>query len=258
MVELPAASGILELQAERRCDVAIDPLRLSAVDRVGQPGMATQSACMLTRTSSGTLGYLDGLFGPPWVIKGILGAFWMIGPHTGGSVGFRPHDAVIVTFRRDSDADAVTITAFRLVAAAAVTDSVDTRYGARAWPVARRSRAFQPGLARAAEAHDRAVLGAPRRKDAGGLERRAARRSEGFAGHVSVLRQGLRSGRRLARNGNEGVQGRGVQRAWLLQHMCEPSFAQRGEVPENVWPKQVPSGRGSHAGTGPLAWHAVC
>ena len=82
MVELPAASGILELQAERRCDVAIDPLRLSAVDRVGQPGMATQSACMLTRTSSGTLGYLDGLFGPPWVIKGILGAFWMIGPHT--------------------------------------------------------------------------------------------------------------------------------------------------------------------------------
>ena len=82
MVELPAASGILELQAERRCDVAIDPLRLSAVDRVGQPGMATQSACMLTRTSSGTLGYLDGLFGPPWVFKGILGAFWMIGPHT--------------------------------------------------------------------------------------------------------------------------------------------------------------------------------
>ena len=82
MVELPAASGILELQAERRCDVAIDPLRLSAVDRVGQPGMATQSACMLTRTSSGTLGYLDGLFGPPWVIKDILGAFWMIGPHT--------------------------------------------------------------------------------------------------------------------------------------------------------------------------------
>ena len=75
MVELPAASGILELQAERRCDVAIDPLRLSAVDRVGQPGMATQSACMLTRTSSGTLGYLDGLFGPPWVFKGILGAF---------------------------------------------------------------------------------------------------------------------------------------------------------------------------------------
>ena len=82
MVELPAASGILELQAERRCDVAIDPLRLSAVDRVGQPGMATQSACMLTRTSSGTLGYLAGLFGPPWVFKGILGAFWMIGPHT--------------------------------------------------------------------------------------------------------------------------------------------------------------------------------
>ena len=72
MVELPAASGILELQAERRCDVAIDPLRLSAVDRVGQPGMATQSPCMLTRTSTGTLGYLDGLFGPPWVIKGIL------------------------------------------------------------------------------------------------------------------------------------------------------------------------------------------
>ena len=30
-----------------------------------------------------------------------------------------------------------------------------------------------------------------------------------------------------------------MQRAWLLQHMCEPSFAQRGEVPENVWPKQV-------------------
>ena len=23
------------------------------------------------------------------------------------------------------------------------------------------------------------------------------------------------------------------------QHMCEPCFAQRGEVPENVWPKQV-------------------
>ena len=57
----------------RRCTAALalnclDPLRLSAVDRVGQPGMATQSACMLTRTSSGTLGYLDGLFGPPWVI----------------------------------------------------------------------------------------------------------------------------------------------------------------------------------------------
>ena len=33
MVELPAASGILELQAERRCDVAIDPLRLSAQRR---------------------------------------------------------------------------------------------------------------------------------------------------------------------------------------------------------------------------------
>ena len=58
MVELPAASGILELQAERRCDVAIDPLRLSAVDRVGQPGMATQSACMLTRTSSALCGQL--------------------------------------------------------------------------------------------------------------------------------------------------------------------------------------------------------
>ena len=70
MVELPAASGILELRTERRSDVAIDPLRLSAVDRVAQPGMATQSPCMLTRTSSGTLGYLDGLFGPPWVIKG--------------------------------------------------------------------------------------------------------------------------------------------------------------------------------------------
>ena len=82
MVELPAASGILELRTERKSNAAIDPLRLSAVDRVGQPGMATQSACMLTRTSSGTLGYLDGLFGPPWVIKGILGAFWMIGPHT--------------------------------------------------------------------------------------------------------------------------------------------------------------------------------
>ena len=60
MVELPAASGILELRTERRSDVAIDPLRLSAVDRVAQPGMATQSPCMLTRTSSGTLGYLDG------------------------------------------------------------------------------------------------------------------------------------------------------------------------------------------------------
>ena len=151
-----------------------------------------------------------------------------------GSVAFRPHEA---SLSLESDADAVTLTAFCLVAVAAVTDSVYTRYGARAWPVARRSRAFQPGLARAAEAHDRAVLGAPRRKDAGGLERRAARRSEGFAGQVSVLRQGLRSGRRLARNGNEGVQGRGVQRAWLLQHMCEPSFAQRGEVPENVWQK---------------------
>ena len=81
MVELAAASGILELRTERKSDVVIDPLRLSAVDRVGQPGMATQSACMLTRTSSGALGYFDGLFGPPWVIKDILGAFWMNGPH---------------------------------------------------------------------------------------------------------------------------------------------------------------------------------
>ena len=30
---------------------------------------------MLTRTSSGTLGYVDGLFGPPWVIKSVIGAF---------------------------------------------------------------------------------------------------------------------------------------------------------------------------------------
>ena len=84
-----AWSSCRPLQAYWSCELsarATSPSTLCvSVPSTGwrQPGMATQGPCMLTRTtSSGTLSYLDGLFGPPWVIKGILGAFWMIGPHT--------------------------------------------------------------------------------------------------------------------------------------------------------------------------------
>ena len=57
------------------------PLYLGAVE-TGCPIANLGSAlrvCMLLRTSFGTLGYSDGLFGP-WVIKGVIDAFRVIGP----------------------------------------------------------------------------------------------------------------------------------------------------------------------------------
>ena len=85
MVELPTASDILELRTERKSDVAIDPLRLSAVNRVAQPGMATpgplrvpacspHSKVTLSVTLSVTPFYwCNGLHSPK---EGVTPSFW--------------------------------------------------------------------------------------------------------------------------------------------------------------------------------------
>ena len=81
MVELPAASGTLELRIESAGATSPSTLCVSVPSTVwpnlGRPPRAP--ACS-PGPAPALWATLDGLFGSPWVIKGIFGAFWMIGP----------------------------------------------------------------------------------------------------------------------------------------------------------------------------------
>ena len=72
MVELPAASGILELRIERRSNVAMGPSPYvgCVLGMVAELLLGHQTLCMRLRTRSGGLRYSSDLFGPPWVPNG--------------------------------------------------------------------------------------------------------------------------------------------------------------------------------------------
>ena len=65
MVELPAASGILDLRIERRDNVAMWPSLYVCVGMVAELELGHQNPIMRLRTSSGGLGYSGDLFVPP-------------------------------------------------------------------------------------------------------------------------------------------------------------------------------------------------
>ena len=65
MVELLAASSILDLRIERRGNVAMWPSLYGCVCMVAELVLGHQTPNMRLRTSSGGLGYSGDLFGPP-------------------------------------------------------------------------------------------------------------------------------------------------------------------------------------------------
>ena len=65
MVELLAASSILDLRIERRGNVAMWPSLSGCVGMVAELALGHLTPIMRRRTSSGSLGYSGDLFGPP-------------------------------------------------------------------------------------------------------------------------------------------------------------------------------------------------
>ena len=65
MVELLAASSILDLRIERRGNVAMWPSLYGCVGMVAELALGHLTPIMRRRTSSGGLGYSGDLFGPP-------------------------------------------------------------------------------------------------------------------------------------------------------------------------------------------------
>ena len=65
MVELMAASSILDLRIERRGNVAMCPSLYVCVGMVAELELGHLTPIMRLRTSSGGLGYSGDLFGPP-------------------------------------------------------------------------------------------------------------------------------------------------------------------------------------------------
>ena len=65
MVELLAASSILDLRIERRGNVAMCPSLYVCIGMVAELVLGHLTPIMRPRTSSGGLGYSSDLFGPP-------------------------------------------------------------------------------------------------------------------------------------------------------------------------------------------------
>ena len=65
MVELLAASSILDLRIERRGNVAMCPSLCVCVGMMAELELGHLTPIMRPRTSSGGLGYSGDLFGPP-------------------------------------------------------------------------------------------------------------------------------------------------------------------------------------------------
>ena len=79
---LTTACGTLELRFERGSNVAMRPSACGRMRLVAELLLGSQSPCMRPRSITGALFHSDRLLGPSWVLNGVHGGVWVIGPHT--------------------------------------------------------------------------------------------------------------------------------------------------------------------------------